>query len=170
MAANGKSIRVQLAAHELLRAATEGCRRYIEDRLKGLPDRRRAKNKDDWQIDIEGAMAEYAFAKGMDIEWKPAGMKQVDVANIQVKHTVLRNGCLLIKPWDPLEDMYVLVTGRLPVFMLRGWILGAKAKTVGTWRDPRGWGGAWYVTQAALRPMGEMVALQRRMKQGSLFE
>jgi len=77
---------------------------------------------DPWATDIEACGGEMAFAKGINVFYVPGinTFKSPDVGQFGVRHTSLFDGCLVIRPKDP-PGIYVLVTGTMPVYQLRGW-------------------------------------------------
>lgn len=108
-----------------------------------------------WEIDVEAAAAELVVAKALGVHW--CGMDGPDkdtgdVAGAQVRHTKRADGSLICHKRDADEDRFVLVTGSMPRFVVRGWILGAEAKADRFWRTnvPRP---AFFVPQSALKPV-----------------
>jgi len=112
-------------------------------------------NLDHWHVDIEGACAELAFAKSLGFFWDGSVNtgKSPDVAGYQVRYTHRDNGCLIVRERDRAEDWFVLVTGRHPVYTIRGKISGAEAKQKKYLRDPNQRNPAWFVPQSALAEM-----------------
>lgn len=85
----------------------------------------------DWQIHIEGACGEMALAKALGLYWngsvntfKMGG----DVGNFQVRTRSQHNYELLIRPDDPTDVIWWLVTGKAPRYIVQGWIQGIDAK------------------------------------------
>lgn len=110
-----------------------------------------------WETDLEAAAAELALAKALGVHW--CGMDGPDkdtgdVAGAQVRHTKRENGSLICHDRDADDHRFVLVTGSMPAFTVRGWILGGDAKDKRFWRDrpavPRP---AFFVPQSALKPL-----------------
>lgn len=107
-------------------------------------------------LHLQGAAAEAAVAKWRNVWWSGAlnQLKAADVGSLQVRSTQHENGCLIVHPSDPDDDVFILAVGKAPTFRLAGWIRGSAAKDQGFWRDPTGKGrAAYFVPQSALRPM-----------------
>lgn len=105
--------------------------------------------------DMHAAGAEMAVAKLLGLFWSPALLTQTkEVADvgkdIQVRHTTLNSGCLIVAPEDPDEHTYYLATGELPTFMIHGPIRGEAAKRKVWLRNPGERGRAYFVPQNAL--------------------
>lgn len=117
---------------------------------------------DEWSTEIESCCAEIALAKTLDRYWSGGvfdGQRAAfDVGDKQVRHTVYANGALIIYPEDDPEQRFVLVTGRAPNYVLRGWLRGKDAQDKGHdhpwWTDPpKKRSPSWWVPQSALRPL-----------------
>ena len=110
--------------------ATEvGVRRQIASLRKGSPDKHGYEGEG-WNIHIEGACGEMAFAKAMNIYWDGSvnTYHHPDVGGWQVR-TRSRDGYeLLVRENDADDTPFVHVTGRCPVYVIHGWILGREAK------------------------------------------
>jgi hypothetical protein len=106
-----------------------------------------------WDVDIEAAAAEAAFAKYMDLFWVGGvnTFKDPDVGEFQVRHTTRADGSLIIRPSDDPMDTYVLVIGRFPKFRVVGYIEGRFARQDRFKRSPGGYPPAWFVPQEILR-------------------
>ena len=82
--------------------------------------------------DILGAIGERVVAKYLGVPWNSGEDFSIrhdgDVAGFEVRTTKHRNGRLLIAPGDDPKRIYILVTYEKGwVFVIRGWMLGAKA-------------------------------------------
>lgn len=122
-------MQVILDKHEIYVGAEVGMRRNIIS--MGSRESNKVNNKDfGWHTDIESALAEMAVAKGLGIYWDGSvnTFKKPDVGNYQVRHTQVADGKLIIRPKDSTEEIYILVTGTSPTFILQGWIMGFDAK------------------------------------------
>lgn len=114
---------------------------------------------DGWGVDIEGACAEFALAKGLDLFWHgyatdPRGLPG-DVGQLQVRSTPRTDGCLIVHEGDPDTAWFVLVVGQVPIFRLAGAIRGADAKRPEWWQTFTG-RPAFFVPQAALGPLDDL--------------
>lgn len=118
---------VELQWYEIQMGAYVGIARHI--RSFKLSQTNKVQNKDfGWHTDIEGACAEVATAKYLNIYWDGSvdTFKLPDVGNFQVKHTQHPGGSLIFrKELDP-SYFYILVTGSRPLYTLRGFMLGEK--------------------------------------------
>ena len=144
---------VILAKYEILMAAEVGMRRKIisldsPDTLKETNDNLR------WQIDIEGACAELAVAKHLNLYWDGSvnTFKKPDVGEYQVRHTTRNNGRLIVRQKDADNEVYILVTGLAPVFNVVGWMVGGEAKADKYKMDDY----SWFVPQSELKSIAEL--------------
>ena len=154
-------VRVALNRYELRVAANVG----VERRLTGIAKGREAfhgaeERKNEWQIDIIGCIAEYAFAKYMDRYWLPAtdGSIQAlegDVAWYQVRSTQWPDGHLFVHDYDSDEVPFVLAVVTDRYVDLIGWITGAGGKEAGK-PKPAGRHTTYWVPQHSLRDMEEL--------------
>ena len=152
---------VRLTPHEILLAGIVALLRRIEDLGKGdkcgrdLTD----PNSIGWSMEIEGACGELAVAKFTGRTWLGVGvMRGDDVPGLQVRTTRHTTGRLLVRRDDPNEATFVLVTGRTPVFVIRGWVYGREAKRDEWWGAPNPTAPALFcVPQAALHSPVDLV-------------
>lgn len=128
----GREICVRLESHEVALAAQVGIRRQLEALARNLPDKHGYQG-DGWSIHIHGAGGELAFAKAAGMYWNGSvnTFKAPDLAgNIQVR---TRSGVggredLIVRPGDASSDVFVLVVGQVPEFVVAGWCYGSQAK------------------------------------------
>jgi hypothetical protein len=123
-------MQVTLTEDELYQGALIGARRQIEALKKGLPDKHGFEGLG-WDVHIEGALGELAFAKSIDRHWGGSVnvfKTQADVGKVEVRTRSKTWYDLLIRPDDSDDAAFVLVTGHAPEFIVRGWIKGAAAK------------------------------------------
>jgi len=126
-------IKVTLENAEIIQGCLIGCMRTIRGKDFKDPSatRKKEKNVSQWHIDIEGACAEMAFAKGIDIYWSGMAMdtlKAPDVGVVQIRHTDLEYGGLILRPDDNDSETFALVTGAVPKFCIVGWICASDGK------------------------------------------
>lgn len=142
-------VEVTLSVEAMVQALMVGGRRTIAAARKALRSPSQAKRT--WDIDIEGAMAEMAVAKATGMYFEPELDKfgDADVGQLHVRHTVLPDGCLIIRPEDP-EGRYCLVTGQLGRYRIVGCIDSVEARQDIWMRAPQGRPAAWFVPQSAL--------------------
>lgn len=112
--------------------------------------------------EIVGACGERAWCKYRQTYWDASvnTFHRVPDApgSVEVRSTRRGDGCLILRDNDAPERWYVLVTGEPPTLTIRGYIRGADARTPRFQRNPHGHRPAYFVPQAALRPVA---AVQR---------
>jgi hypothetical protein len=121
------NVHLNLAEQKL--AAYIGKARYQRSRQDGLRNMKVSDIADD-KIDREGAAAEIAFCKAMNIypdldvgERKAADCTLPSGHTVDVKSTWRENGMLLAVPWKKMEvDIFVLVIGQMPEYRIAGWM------------------------------------------------
>ena len=135
------SVEVKLNRQELRAAAYAG----VERRLNGVGKKRpqlygAEERKSEWQIDIVGAIAEYAVSKYLNVYWEPATNTERlsdllgDVGAYQVRSTSWPQGCLLIHPRDKPNAVFILATVNDHIVTLQGWLYGHEGKSVGEFK------------------------------------
>lgn len=117
---------------------------------------------DNHERHAEGAAAELAVARGLDREWvedPDAFRSKPDVLpDIEVRRIAKAHWRLPVYRDDHEDWRFVLVYGADGTYDLLGWVKGAVAMAIGSWEDQHATGvGAWFVKQADLNPMGELV-------------
>lgn len=109
-----------------------------------------------WSEHIEGAAGEMAVAKYFGVYWGGAhnSWKGPDIGgNIQVRTRSEPWHELIVRDDDSDQDVFVLVTGRAPNFVLHGWIRGVDAK-LPDWHQSHGnRPPAYFVSPEYLKPM-----------------
>jgi hypothetical protein len=85
------------------------------------------------------------------------GFKTPDLGkNLQIRSTISHNYSLIVRPVDPDEDFYILVTGTAPEYWVRGYIVGTAAKNDRWTRDPNERPDAYFVPSEALLPIEDL--------------
>lgn len=151
------SVNVTLTQYEIYIASFVGSARRVASLKRG--ETNKVQNKDfGWHTDIEGAAAEMALAKALNIFWGGSvnTFKLPDVGGLQVRHTQHENGCLIVRKGDDLDAVFVLVTGSHPHYKISGWTFGRDAMKDCYVRDPNSNYPAWFVPQSDLVSMGEL--------------
>jgi hypothetical protein len=111
-----------------------------------------------WSEDLEGACAEFALAKHLNIHWDGSintFKSRPDVGSLEVRVTSYPNGRLIVRPRDADDATYVLLIGICPTYRLMGCIRGFDAKR-NEWLtapDNKGRPEAYFVPQNALSPI-----------------
>ena len=146
---------VVLTWSEMMQAAMCGAMRNIAAMRDGRQPAPRVPHsaENTWTIHIEGAAGEMAFAKHAGFYWGATvnSFKLPDVGAIQVRTRSRHSYDLIIRRGDCDDDVFVLVTGIAPRFVIRGWIGAREAKSHPEWIQTHGEGeAAWFVPQAAL--------------------
>lgn len=113
---------------------------------------------DGWSEHIEGACGEMAVAKSLGIFWDGSvnTWKAADLAGMQIRTRSRHEWELIVRPGDDDKAAWVLVTGRCPHYVVRGWIAGADAKRADWLQNHGNRPPAYFVPQHALRPMEEL--------------
>ena len=135
---------IELTLYEMEMAATVGLKR----RADSIAKKRKGHKRGSWSKDIEGACAEYVVAKALDKCWNGSvnTFKEIaDVGDIEVRHTELTDGSLIIRTGDDPEAVYVLVTGACPTFKIRGWIKAKDGMDRKYMKNPGNAGVAFFV-------------------------
>lgn len=148
---------IRLDWHEVFHAASGGVLRRIQALKNDKPTR--FEPRDPWGTDIEGACAEMAVAKTLGRYWhaivnNPNGLPG-DAGVYQVRSTTHESGQLVVYEHDDAAAIFVLVTGRVPVFTVRGWLRGGLARRAEWWRE-KAKVPAYFVPQQELREMSEL--------------
>jgi hypothetical protein len=147
-------IKVTLTRSDMISAGTIGVMRRISS-LGKLKDGMHSPHHNPWEMDCEGAMAELAYAKAFGVYWQ-AGIgtfRDPDVGNIQIRQTSVDNGCLIIRPSDKDDDIFVLVVGSAPDYLIAGWTRGKDGKDPRWAKAPNNGKTAYFIPQSALKPM-----------------
>lgn len=157
---------VHLTYEETERAAMVGVFRHVEAIYSG----RKAGwgvPSELWETHFQGACAELALAKWMNIHWtgwresftdekRPDVGGECGIAGCEVRWA--KDGSRLKRrPKDPATNKFVLATGELPNIVLVGWIPGTEFERIGEWADPGNRGRpCWWIRRDQLLPMAEI--------------
>ena len=139
--------------------------RYQESRNKGIPVNQgywNKQKKNRLENDKHAAAGELAVAIFLGIEWG-AGVntfKNPDVGKYQVRCTTNSKGSLIIRPEDPVDEIYILAVGKSPIFHIVGWQNGSFR--MGYYlRSPNGKPPAWFIPQSELKDMNLLSELAK---------
>ncbi len=149
---------IKLTKPELMVAGLVGNMRSISS-LGNLVQNKHSPTDSQWQIDVDGAAAEMAFAKWLDVYYEPSvnTFKAPDVGVMQVRSTKHEHGKLIIRANDKKDEIVVLVINRMPTYTMAGWIRTNEAKQDKYLYDPNGKGApAWMVPQVNLNKMEDL--------------
>jgi hypothetical protein len=154
-----KPITVTLTWAEAEIAVTLGARRQLESLQKGLKDSYGFDGADGWTVHIEGAAGEIAFAKhyGIYPVYSVGTFKAPDFGkNIQIRTRSNRKYDLLVRPDANDDDIYVLVLGKMPEYMIWGWMQAKEAKKEGWLETYGGRPPAYFPQKEFLHDMSEL--------------
>ena len=123
-------------------------------------------------IDIQGAHAELAVARGLGLKWDGRFFdleewfdwrnEGHDVSGLEVRSTHHPHGSLILHPKDKDEAPFVLVlTYEKPTYVLAGWSFGSAGKKDKYWRDVGYGRPCYYLPQRQLLNM-ELLAAKVR--------
>lgn len=153
-------IEVTLDWFEVTRAAQVGLQRQVHAMAAGKPDVFGYEG-DGWNIHIEGALGELAFAKATNRYWsgpvntfKEGG----DVGSIQVRTRSRDDYDLIVRPNDRDQDVFVLVLGKCPTYKVVGWLVGSSAKKERFLQKHGGRAPAYFVPKEHLNGMNTLQA------------
>lgn len=151
------AIKIKLNKSEMFQAALVGVMRQIDNLFVGRKDAYGAGKKNGWDMHIQGASGEMAFAKYRDKYWTGnlGDLKADDVGKTQVRTTASSYKKLILHNRDPDDRAFVLVAGIAPSFEILGWIWGKDGKKREYWADPVGGRPAYFVPKEVLREMPE---------------
>ena len=148
----------ELTKPELMVAGLVGNMRSVAS-LGRLTQNKHSPTDSQWQIDVDGAAAEMAFAKWMNVYYEPSvnTFKAPDVGAVQFRSTKHENGRLIVRGNDVKDEIVVLVINRMPTYIMAGWIRTSAAKLDKYLYDPNGKKSpAWMVPQADLNKMEDL--------------
>lgn len=152
------SATIKLTPEELALGAMSAVMRHIRALKEGRTGVNQQPAHLQWQVKIEGALAELAVAKARGLYWSGASYRGAsDAVGIEVRMTRYDNGCLFLHEHDAADAKYILAVGLNGVYRVPGWIWGRDGKQEQYWRkvseerDP-----AFFVPQTSLRPLSEL--------------
>jgi len=151
---------MRLTDEEMLHCGIEGLLRRIRSIRKGSsPTHGLKPGPEEWGIDIEGSMYEYAAAKELGVFWKglEGPGKVEDIGGYHVRGSRHLNGHLTLHKSDPDGVKFLLVTGEKGHYIVRGWMTSTEGKN-----DDKYWKTsphgkpvrlAYFVPQSDLHPL-----------------
>lgn len=146
---------IELTEIETMFAAVAGAMRHYNAVLNGRHDAIGVKGDFDTSLarHVNGAGGEQAVAKCCGKYWGgPRGVfKGPDIGrNIQVRTRTRHDWELPVREGERDDHVFFLVTGIVPRFAVRGWIMGRDAKRPDWWKDHGGLPPAFFVPQDEL--------------------
>lgn len=157
-------IEVHLSWYEVYMAAWVGVSRRCRSLAKG---RRTAgdasgSNENGWTNDIEGAAGEMAAAKAIGVYWSGSVdtfKDLLDVSDFEIRTRTKHHYELFVRPADPDNRLYLLVTGRAPDFRVIGGLTGTDAKKADWLKNHgKGYKPAYFV------PTEELISIEKLME------
>lgn len=89
-----------------------------------------------WELQIEGALGEYALAKCLGKHWEGVGVAGGDdLGEEEVRMTEYSDGHLILHPADKDEKRYWLITGKNGKYIVRGFIYAKDGKLDKYWQN-----------------------------------
>jgi hypothetical protein len=128
-------MKIELTLVEMRTASTVGITMHLEDLHNDKKSNTGETQKNAWQRKIEGSLAECAFAKFKNIYWNKGVFPNPDVGEFEVRSTPYENGYLRIKPNDPDDRKFYLLTGINGKYTIRGWMYAKDAKQGKYWKS-----------------------------------
>lgn len=156
---NRRNMDVVLEPSEMLTASQVGLMRHIQNlklgRIRERSDQR-YNDKPHWQVQIEGALGEYALSKALGLFWSGGvgDCRALDIGGcLEVRTTAKIPAVMYITLRDKDDGVYILLNGKNGNYRVKGWIYGGEGKD-DRFRHPMGSrdGGELYVVpEKALR-------------------
>jgi hypothetical protein len=125
------SVKIELTLDEVYYGANVGVMRSM-DSIRGGFNKPSFYKARDWNIDIDGALAEMAVAKMLNEYWGGhiKSFKNADVSDqFQIRSTNYKNGKLVFREADKEDYIYILVITDCPFYTVVGGISGKRAVT-----------------------------------------
>jgi hypothetical protein len=118
-----------------------------------------------WNVHVEGVCGEMAGAKALGRYW-PASINTFDAPDIgktiQVRTRSRHDYELYVRPKDNPDYAYLLVTGKAPLFVVRGYCIGRHAQR-NEWKKTHGdRPPAWFVPNSELWDWRELSFVSER--------
>jgi hypothetical protein len=156
-----KAMVVKLESYEVDLGTFVGKRRYEESLRMGKKDAYGFNKSADVSrmIDVEGACGEVAFAKAMNFYYSGSVntfKKGGDVGRIQVRTRSRHDYDLLIRNNDNDSSVFVLVTGKIPEYIVHGWIYAKECKKKEYLKDYGNRPAAYFVPKSILKPLNTL--------------
>ena len=148
----------KLTLEEAQYAASKGVERHWNALVADADAHKYGFDGDNLHAHIDGCMSEKAAAKMTGAKWDdgPWKPKSWDVGKLQVRSTKHKNGCLLIRPNDDDNDVFLLVIDDFPSYRLVGWLPCKLCKQEKWRRAPNNRPPAWFVPQDVLRKIEDL--------------
>jgi hypothetical protein len=94
------------------------------------------------------------------VAWRgPGTLRAGDVGNLQVRATEHERGCLILYDRDDANAVFVLVTGRFPEYIVRGWCYAHEGQQPRYVKHDARFP-TYFVPQSALRPIEQLQRME----------
>lgn len=144
-------MRIELTPAEIMLGAEAGVMRQVENLKIGRKPAYGAGTENDWQLHIEGCLAEMAMAKYLGVYWAGKGkLRHPDVGDMDVRTRSKSHYRLILHKEDPDDRVFWLMCGVNGKYDVVGWIRGRDGKQEQYWSDPAGGRPAYFVPQEHL--------------------
>lgn len=150
---------INLLWHEYAMASEIGRLRQLAAIRRGRPDSH-GFNGLGWSEHIEGACGELAVSKLLGVYWDGGvdTFKHPDIGTrIQVRTRSSHSYELIIRPDDPDDEIFILVTGKCPSYRIHGFCSGSDGKNKKFSQTHGGRPPAFFIPPSALRPISELI-------------
>ena len=138
MIANERDCSVILTPWEMLLAAQAGVMRQVENQKLQRQAYYGAGHENDWQLNIEGCLGEFALSKFLGVHWAGKGtFRAPDVGDMDVRTASRDHYRLILHEADPDDRVFWLLCGINGHYRVKGWILGKDGKKKEYWQDPK---------------------------------
>ena len=152
---------IKLTHYELAMASEVGRQRQLTSMQEGRQPAH-GYTGTGWEEHIEGACGEIAVAKALGIYWNGSinTFKNPDLGtNLQIRTRSQHNWDLIVRPTEPNNHHYILVTGTSSDpegFRIHGYITGSEAKQPQWLADHGSRPTAYFVPSTALHPLAQL--------------
>jgi hypothetical protein len=145
-----RGVEVTLNPVEVEVATVIGTARTRISLESGFRDKFHCEEEERLRQDVDAAGAELGGSKLTGCRWNMtvgSDLSEPDLfPNVEVRHTTLAHGGLIIRPRDKDGRLFFLVTGTMPTYCVVGWIRVEEARC-----DEYRWEDVWKVPQRDLR-------------------
>lgn len=136
-----KDVAVSLDGKQMKRACLVGAKRQIQCLEEGRRDSYGFNGNKGLELHVEGAAGELAVSVALGLPWDESVgtfKSGPDVGeSVQVRTRSRHDYELLVRPDDPEDSIFVLVTGISPELTVRGWMIGKDCKN-SKWLETHG--------------------------------
>lgn len=154
---------IELTSREIGMGAMQGVFRQVKDISDNYNGYHSQPKHLEWQVKIEGALAEMAVNKFLGTYWSgAAGKGTPDAPGYDIRMTHLDNGKLCIYAYDKNDLQFVLAAGLNGKYKICGWFYAGDAKVEkyvydkDPVREP-----CWMVPQEDLHPMETLFEMNK---------